>query len=110
MGRITDYIDNDESIVRAVAVAIVTFLLIALICFACNVTATESEEPQFGNRTLVLDCSNAAIMHKYGMPSAEDAMNYKKYGSWGYKASDDKTYIFNHLPGEAEAWYELYGI
>lgn len=59
--------------------------------------------------TLQLDCSNAALMHKYGMPTKADCMQWHVHGQWGW-ISNGKLYAFDELPGDSHAWDELYGI
>ena len=103
--------DNDDSIIKAVAAVIVVLLVIAATCFIVEDAAREDAASQHtASKTLVLDCTNAAAMHKYGMPCAEDVMNYKMYGSWGYKDSNGEMHMYRRLPGDMEAWYELYDI
>ena len=85
-------------------------LVIAATCFIISDAPRETGAQHVASKTLVLDCTNAAAMHKYGMPCAEDVMNYKMYGSWGYKDSNGEMHMYRRLPGDMEAWYELYDI
>ena len=59
--------------------------------------------------TLQLDCSNTAMMHKYGMPTKADCMQWHVHGQWGW-IEDGKLYAFDELPGDSRSWDELYGI
>lgn len=58
---------------------------------------------------LRLDCSNAALMHRYGMPTKADCMQWHVHGQWGW-ITDGKLHAFDELPGDSRAWDELYGI
>ena len=98
--------DLGKGVIGLVCIIIAVILLIALCCHV----ATEGVRPidDMSQRTLILDTGNAATMHKYGMPTAEDTMNYKMHGVWGYKDSAGQTVLFNKLPGGYQVWYELY--
>ena len=100
--------DLGKGVIGLACLIIAIILAIALCCHV----ATEGVRPidDMSQRTLILDTGNAASMHKYGMPTAEDAMNYKMHGVWGYKDQDGKTALFNKLPGGYQVWYELYGM
>lgn len=102
--------ESDGTIIKAVAAVIAVLLVIAATCFIVEDAPREEAASHTASKTLVLDCTNAAAMHKYGMPCAEDVMNYKMYGSWGYKDSNGEMHMYRRLPGDMEAWYELYDI
>lgn len=66
-------------------------------------TSTES------GSLLTIDTSNNAMMHRYGMPTKADCMEWHVHGQWGW-IKDGKLYAFDELPGDSAAWDELYGI
>ena len=100
--------DDDAPIVKAVMAVIVTILTIAVICSFIQQEPADDETAPVMSHTIVLDYNNAALMHAYGMPTAEDTMNYKMHGVWGYKDQDGKIVLFDKLPGGYQVWYELY--
>ena len=107
------YLDDeqdDAKIVKAVVVAVATFLAIALLCFIFNDSEPQQqEEPKAIDHVLILDYNNAALMHAYGMPTAEDVMYYHTHGQWGYYEGGVQM-TFDDLPGRNDRWDMLYGI
>ena len=100
--------EDDSAILKVVITVIAVFLSIALICF--HLTAEPADDPvPVMQHTLALDYNNAAIMHAYGMPTAEDVMYYHMHGQWGYY-EDGIQMTFDDLPGRNDRWDMLYGI
>lgn len=101
--------DDDAPIMKAVVAVIVTILTIAIICSFIQQESVENETLPVMSHTIVLDYNNAALMHAYGMPTAEDVMYYHLHGQWGYM-QDGEQVTFDRLPGRADRWDVLYGI
>lgn len=94
---------------NAVGAAIACILLIAaVVAFVLDDAPRETQEPE-RNATLILDCSNAADMHRHGLPTKADVMEWHMTGQWGFKVGD-MGYIYADLPGLQTTWDELYGI
>ena len=72
---------------------------------------TTQQEPIENHSTYVLnvDTSNAALMHRYGLPTKADCMEYHVHGQWGYYI-DGMLYAYDRLPGLSESWDSLYEI
>ncbi len=103
---------------NAFAKGIAALLLCCAVAFACYGILVDSTAPDDhaqqvstvdGTNLLTLDTSNNALMHKYGMPTKADCMQWHVHGQWGWIA-DGKLYAFDELPGDSRAWDELYGI
>ena len=99
----------------AVVKGLAALLFCAAVALACwgivaDSTAPEESDAEPGpTYELALDCSNAALMHRYGMPTKADCMQWHVHGQWGW-IEDGKLYAFDELPGDSRAWDELYGI
>lgn len=105
-----DMLEPEEAswpVIKAVCAAIGAILLIAL-CWSVLTDASTEEQPA-PTYTLNLDCSNAAQMHRYGMPTKADCMEFHLHGQWGFYR-DGTLYAFDRLPGGSDAWDDLYGI
>lgn len=98
-----------DAVVKGLA-ALLFCSAVALACWGIVSDSTVPEEhapePTY---ELQLDCSNAAVMHRYGLPTKADAMQWHVHGQWGW-IKDGKLYAFDELPGDSRAWDELYGI
>ena len=99
--------DDNGGIIKAVAAVIACILLIAV----CGRYATTQDAPVDNPPTyrLVLDCGNAAAMHKYGMPTKADVMEWHVHGSWAYMANGH-SFVYADLPGGSTVWDDLYQI
>ena len=99
--------DDNGGIIKAVAAVIACILLIAV----CGRYATTQDAPVDNPPTyrLVLDCGNAAAMHKYGMPTKADVMEWHMSGRWAYE-DDGRYHVFADLPGGCTVWDDLYKI
>ena len=111
-----DYTDQEDaegfSIMRVVAAVIASLLLIAAVgAFVLDDAPREADQPAatVDTSTLAVRTNNAAEMHRYGLPTKEDVMEWHYSGQWGYKAGTS-YYVYADLPGESAAWDELYGI
>lgn len=101
--------NEDDGIIKVFIAVVVAILFTALLCnAAANVADTEEPEPVMSH-VLAIDYNNAALMHEYGMPTAEDVMYYHLHGQWGYYENGVQM-TFDTLPGKAERWDTLYGI
>lgn len=58
---------------------------------------------------LTLDTSNNALMHRYGLPTKADCMEWHVHGQWGFW-DNGRLIAFDELPGDSRAWDALYGI
>ena len=96
---------------RAVGWAVAAILAIALIggCVSCQPQEQEVAVAKTRSSALVLDTSNAAQMHKYGMPTKADVMNWHAEGRWAYWV-DGAERESGELPGSPAEWDSLYGI
>lgn len=104
--------EGSGGIRMAVFAAIACILAIGAMWFILTDAPAEDTHPaanESATYTLQLDCSNAALMHKYGMPTKADCMQYHVHGQWGW-IKEGKLYAFDELPGDSAAWDELYGI
>ena len=90
----------------AVCVALACIVAIATIGHA---TTPAVQEPEHEALVLEIDTSNAAQMHKYGLPTREDVMQYHISSRWAYQR-DGVTVEVDELPGGYATWYELYGL
>lgn len=82
---------------------------VVAMCAVAVLDMTQPEQPQEEHYALTIDTSNAATMHRYGMPTKSDVMAYHMYGYWGYKQGDEMR-IFAELPGSVRAWDAVYEI
>ena len=89
----------------ALAVALIVFASIVVVSL-CTDEAEPEPAPTY---ELVLDCSNAAMMHAYGLPTKADVIQYHVQGRWGY-LDNGAVVLFDDLPGNAESWDSLYQI
>jgi hypothetical protein len=98
---------------KAVIAAIVAILAIAAICGIVADSTPDTHAQQVSTventKMLTLDTSNNALMHRYGMPTKADCMEWHVHGQWGFW-DGGKLYAFDELPGDSRAWDELYGI
>lgn len=94
----------------AIAVALICFAAIVGMSFILN-DSTPKQEPVYNTATysLTLDASNAALMHKYGLPTKADVMQYHVHGQWGFFLGGT-LYAYDRLPGDSKAWDEMYEI
>ena len=102
--------DEDYSIVKAVTAVIAVFLGIAVCCFILNDVPREDPADAQPTYTLQLDCTNAAQMHAYGLPTKADVMEWHMQGQWGYVEPGNRLHMYAELPGGKAKWDELYGI
>lgn len=102
----------------AVAKAFAALLLCGAVMLACWGIVSDSTVPdehaqqvttEQGTRMLSVDTSNAALMHRYGMPTKADCMEWHVHGQWGFW-DNGRLIAFDELPGDSRAWDELYGI
>lgn len=101
----------------AVAKAFAALLLCGAVMAACYGIVADSTPTEHAAQTstventrmLTLDTSNNAMMHRYGLPTKADCMEWHVHGQWGW-LKDGKLYAFDELPGDSRAWDELYGI
>ena len=104
--------DGGWHVARAVIAATACILAIALLAFivADSTPQEGAEQPEAAPTcTLYLDCSNAALMHSWGLPTKADVMQYHIHGQWGFY-QDGRLCAFDDLPGMNDKWDELYGI
>lgn len=92
---------------KAVFGVIAALLIIALACFIMSDAPRESAPVERG--TLTVDVNNTAEMHRYGMPTKADVMEWHMTGQWGYKTANS-YFVYADLPGDKSAWDELYDI
>ena len=98
-------------LMRVVAAVIASLLLIAAVgAFVLDDAPRTTASPVVvDTATLSVRTNNAAEMHKYGLPTKADVMEWHYSGQWGYKAGTH-YYVYADLPGESAAWDVLYGI
>lgn len=105
--------DGSWHVMRAIIAAIAAILAIGAIWFILADSTPDEHAQQVSTEQhthmLTLDISNNALMHKYGMPTKADCMQWHIHGQWGW-LDDGKLYAFDELPGDSRAWDELYGI
>ena len=111
-----DYTDQEDaegfSIMRVVAAVIASLLVIAAVgAFVLDDAprATADQPVVVDTATLSVRTNNAAEMHRYGMPTKADVMEWHMTGQWGYKIGS-MFFVYGELPGTQAAWDELYGI
>jgi hypothetical protein len=102
--------------VDAVVKGLAALLFCAAVALACWGIVSDSTVPdehaqqvstEQGTKLLTLDTSNAAQMHRYGLPTREDVMHYHVASKWAYQR-DGITVELDELPGGYATWYELY--
>jgi hypothetical protein len=102
--------------VDAVVKGLAALLFCAAVALACwgivgDSTVPEEHEQEVStvddSHLLTLDTSNAAQMHRYGLPTREDVMHYHVASKWAYQR-DGITVEVDELPGGYATWYELY--
>ncbi|MBQ9043811.1 MAG: hypothetical protein IJ111_13480 [Eggerthellaceae bacterium] len=104
--------DGGWHVMGAVTAAIACILAIAALAF---IVADSTPEPAQEAQTdapscaLYLDCTNAALMHSWGLPTKADVVEWHVHGQWGYY-EDGRLCAFDELPGRSERWDMLYGI
>lgn len=96
------------------AKAVAAVLLCAAVALGISAILSDApmeEQPDEPQPTyeLRVDCSNTAQMHRYGMPTKADVMQWHVHGQWGW-IERGVLVSFAELPGSAAAWDELYGI
>jgi hypothetical protein len=93
---------------KGAAAAVFAVLVILISAWTLD-GAQEPQEPpdDDGAAVLVIDTSNAAQMHRYGLPTREDVMHYHVSSKWAYQR-DGITVELDELPGGYATWYELY--
>lgn len=93
---------------KGVGVLLVVCAAILAMCGIVDDSTPAEPQPE-PTYTLNLDCSNNALMHRYGMPTKSDVMEWHVHGQWGY--FEGKTLVaYDELPGDSRAWDALYGI
>lgn len=97
-----------SDVLKAAAWAIAAILAICVIGWALGGTEPEPAQPDAS--LITLDTSNAALMHRYGLPTAEDVMHYKVDGWWGYRDEVGNDRSYTELPGMETTWLDLYGL
>lgn len=108
-GRAFDPSERDDSmLVRAIVLVIAALLIIAAACFVMGDAPRETADTP-DTSVLTVDTSNTAEMHRWGMPTKADVMEWHMTGQWGYRAANS-YYVYADLPGDSLAWDELYGI
>lgn len=115
---------------EALGQTLVVFVVMLAICFGAVAACTPEPEPILAatdepaavdtpartrNATLAVDVTNAAQMHKLGLPTKTDVMSFHVYGHWayGYMTDDGERVSFGpyySLPGGNDIWDKLYGI
>lgn len=100
-------IDQDNAItLRKVVFAVVAALLvIGIVSYIVNDFQADEPKPTY---YLEFDCSNAAQMHEYGLPTKADVIEYHVFGRWC--TNDGEVHVYQELPGGADPWDELYKI
>lgn len=111
------YDPTDQDWQRGLSKAIAAILACALVTAMCGSFLSchpqEQEvavaQPENGIVRLELSTSSAALMHRYGLPTKADVMQWHTHGQWGYYQGG-VLYAYDELPGDGAAWDELYGI
>lgn len=101
--------EDDSMLVRSICLVIAALLIIAAACFVMGDAPRESATKSPDTSALTVDTSNTAEMHRWGMPTKADVMEWHMTGQWGYRAANS-YYVYADLPGDSLAWDELYGI
>lgn len=94
------------------AAALVALALAIILAASCVVSCQEeptAQDAKHPTYSLQLDCSNAAQMHSWGLPTKADVMQWHNFGQWGYY-QDGILHAFDDLPGRDGQWDDLYGI
>ena len=102
--------EYEKPILLAVFSAIAAVLLIGAVCFIVGDAPREDPADAQPTYELRLDCSNAALMHAYGLPTKADVMEWHMQGQWGYVEPGNRLHMYAELPGGKAGWDELYGI
>lgn len=103
-----------DAVVKGLA-ALLFCAAVALACWGIVADSTPTEQhaqevsTEQDTKMLTLDTSNNALMHKYGMPTKADCMEWHVHGQWGFW-DNGRLIAFDELPGDSRAWDELYGI
>jgi len=104
--------------VDAFAKGVAALLLCVAVIFAlCGIVNDSTPQATHAVQTstventkmLTLDTSNNALMHRYGLPTKADAMQWHVHGQWGFW-DNGRLIAFDELPGDSRAWDSLYGI
>lgn len=95
-----------KTLYYALAVALIVIFSIVGIC---SCVGQEQEPEPTPTYELVLDCSNAAVMHSYGLPTKADVMQWHTHGTWGYMKNGSAV-LYQELPGGSASWDNLYQI
>ena len=116
IGLSIDQAEEDASWERGLAKAIAAVLACALLIalcgrlLSCQPQGQEATAAQpAGIVSLELSTQNAALMHRSGLPTKADVMQWHTHGQWGYYEGG-VLYAYDDLPGAGKAWDELYGI
>ena len=92
---------------KGIGILLVVCAAILAMCGILNdSTPQPTPEPTY---ELNLDCTNAAEMHAWGLPTKADVMQYHVHGQWGFY-QDGALMAFDDLPGMNDRWDRLYGI
>lgn len=105
--------DNDGfDLMRVVAAVIASLLLIAAVgAFVLDdmPRATADQPVTVDTATLSVRTNNAAEMHRYGMPTKADVIEWHVHGTWAYMANGH-SFVYADLPGGSTVWDDLYQI
>lgn len=96
---------RDFSVAKVVFAVVGVVLAIFLASWLVN---NQSEPEPTATYHLEFDCSNTALMHKYGLPTRADVVEYHVFGRWC--TNDGEVHVYQELPGGADPWDELYKI
>lgn len=99
-----------NGVMRAVAVAIAAVIAIVIIGYGLESCGAEEEPAYIAEQSLfTINTNNSAQMHRYGMPTKTDVMQWHMNGQWGYWSGGTLN-AFDELPGNSRDWDAFYGI
>lgn len=93
---------------KGVGVLLVVCAAILAMCGIVDDSTPAEPQPE-PTYTLNLDCTNAAEMHSWGLPTKADVVEYHVHGQWGFY-QDGILMAFDDLPGQNDKWDRLYEI
>lgn len=100
---------SDSMLYKAVGLALAAILCIGVVGFGVGSCAPQEQEAAMAETVLSVDVNNAALMHRFGMPTKADVMEWHMSGQWGYTLGTTK-YLYGSLPGDRTMWDAFYGI